>query len=215
MIDFKAAIFDLDGTLIDSMGVWERIDTVFLQRRNIEPSLEYFTAVRTLEFQKAAEYTVSRYNLIESTEDIIKEWTEMSIDEYTHNISMKSNAKEYLTYLKENHVKIGLATASHQDLYEPVLKNNGIYELFDSFTTVCEVERGKGFPDIYLLAAKKLAVSPKDCIVFEDVLPGIQGALAANMRAYGVFDVHSEFEKEKMIELSHAFIYDFKEMMDV
>lgn len=213
MFDFEAAIFDLDGTLIDSMGVWEKIDVDFLTKRNLSVPEGYVDEICAKTFKESAIYTISLFNLDESVEDIINEWNMMAIDEYSHHVPLKPHAKEYLMLLKKHRIKLAVATALPKVLYEPVLKNNSVYDLFDAFVSIDEVRRGKGSPDIYLLAAKKLGVNPKKCIAFEDILPGIQGIVSAGMTAYGVYDKYSKHEKEAIQRLSKGYIYDFAEMM--
>ena len=87
MFDFKGAIFDLDGTIIDSMNVWEKIDIEFFEKRNIDMPNDYMEKVNIMSFEEAAKYTIERFNLKESKEDLIKEWNEMAIYEYSNNIN--------------------------------------------------------------------------------------------------------------------------------
>jgi HAD superfamily hydrolase (TIGR01509 family) len=212
-MDFKGAIFDLDGTLLDSMGVWADIDVDFLARRGIDVPPDYITAVTPMGFMEAAVYTIQRFGLDEKAEDIIEEWNQMSIDAYSHKVALKPKAKEYLLSLKEKGVKLAVATALPPGLYEPALKNNGIYELFDAFSFLSEVERGKGFPDIYLIAAERLGLKPKDCIVFEDIYAGICGAKAGGFRTCGVYDSYSDYEKEKILNTADLFIESFSQLL--
>lgn len=213
MLDFKAAVFDLDGTLIDSMGVWEKIDIDFLAKRHLVASEAYIHKISSMSFQKAAEYTVALFGLEESVEDILEEWNRMAIDEYSHRVPLKPYVKDYLFFLKEQGIRLGTATALPKVLYEPVLKNNGIYDLFDAFSSTDEIGCEKGGPDIYLLAARKLGVLPCDCIAFEDILPGIQGIVSAGMRAVGVYDKYSEHEQAQIQSLAKGYIYNFSEML--
>src|SRR5665647_763280 len=164
MDGIKGAIFDLDGTLLDSLSVWEQIDIRFLEKRGITATKEYTQAVTPLGFHKAAEYTIARYGLSESTEEVIHEWNLMAQNAYASEITLKPNVREYLHYPKDKGVKLGGATALHQESIESVLKNNHIYDMFESFTMLQEVSRGKGFPDIYLLAADRLQLQPQDCV---------------------------------------------------
>lgn len=212
MLDFKAAIFDLDGTLLDSMWVWEKIDIDFLTKRHLPVPENYTEEITSMSFKEAAEYTIVLFNLEESVEEIIEEWNQMAINEYSHHVRLKPHAKEYLCFLKEYGIRLGVATALPKLLYESVLRNNRVYELFDAFTSIDEVKRGKKGPDIYLLAAKKLSIHPSDCIGFEDVLSGIKGIIAAGMQAYGVYDKYSAHEQTRIRELCKGFIYDFAEM---
>ena len=138
----------------------------------------------------------------------------MAEDEYEYNIKLKPGAAEYLNFLKESGVKIGLATSNCSTLIEKSLKSNGIYDFFDSITTVDEVKRGKNFPDIYLLAADKLEVKPEECVVFEDILPAVMGAKSAGMTVIGVHDPYSEYQKNDIKHNADKYIYKFDELLN-
>ncbi|MCC3865110.1 HAD family phosphatase [Terrisporobacter petrolearius] len=213
MFDFKGAIFDLDGTLIDSMGVWEKIDKEFLEKRNIDIPSDYIEKINSMSFDKVAQYTIERFNLKESEEELIKEWDEMAIYEYSNNIKLKPNVEEYLKKLKQNNIKIALSTSSPRILYEPVLKNNHIYEYFDVLTSLEDVKRDKNYPDIYLLATEKLNLNPQDCVGFEDILVAINTLKKADFKAIGVYDKYSDCDIEKIKKISDRFIWDFKEII--
>lgn len=213
MFDFKAAIFDLDGTLIDSMGVWEKIDKEFLKKRGKSIPIDYIEKINSMSFREVAKYTIERFNLKESVEELIKEWNEMAIYEYANNIKTKPNVEKYLKKLKENNIKIGLATSSPKVLYEPVLKNNNIYDYFDVLTSLEDVKRDKNYPDIYLLVAKILNLNPQDCVGFEDILIAVNTMKKANFKVIGVYDKYSNFETDKIKKVSDKFIYDFKELI--
>ncbi len=213
MLDFEAAIFDLDGTLLDSMWVWEKIDIDFLDKRGFTVPVDYVTEITSKTFRETAEYTIDLFGLDETPEQIMSEWNQMAIDMYSNYVFLKPNAREYLLFLKEQGIKLGTATSLPGMLSEPALKNNGIYHLFDAFTTTDEVSRGKQHPDIYLLAAEKLNVSPGSCIVFEDILLGIKGIIAAGMRPYGVYDEYSKHDQAEIQALSEAYIRDFGELL--
>ena len=152
---FQCAIFDLDGTLINSTGVWEQVDVEFLGKRGIEVPPDFVKAIKTHNFVTGSEYVAKRFGLSESPEKIAAEWFEMAADAYANDIILKDGAREFLLKLKQMGYSLAVATASDRALYEPCLKRNGIYDLFDSFTQSDEVKRGKGFPDVYELAADK------------------------------------------------------------
>lgn len=213
MFDFKGAIFDLDGTLIDSMGVWEKIDKEFLKKRNIDMPCDYIEKISSMSFEKVAQYTIDRFNLKEGEEELIKEWNEMAIYEYSNNISLKQNVREYLKKLKDNNIRIALSTSSPRILYESVLKNNCIYEYFDVLVSLENVKRDKNYPDIYLLAAEKLNLNPQDCVGFEDILIGINTLKKAEFKTVGVYDKYADSEIDDIKEISDKFIYNFKEIM--
>lgn len=211
MVNLKGAIFDLDGTLLDSMDIWRKIDVDFLAKRGLAVPEDYVAAITPMGFQEAAEYTVRRFELDENPADIIKEWNAMSVDAYSTSITLKPYVKDYLLFLKKQGVKMAVATASHELLYIPALKNNGIYPLFDAFTTVNEVQRGKGFPDIYWKAAGKIGLLPCDCAVFEDIYAGLKGAKDGGFFTVGVYDRYSDYERDKIREVSDLYIQDFSD----
>ena len=210
--DIKAAIFDMDGTLVDSMWVWHRIDVEYLEKRNISVPKDLKENIEHLSFMETAKYFKKRFNLEDTIEEIMDEWNHMAIKEYSSNVKLKSGAKEFLSLLKTNAVKIGLATSNCDMLLQVALKNNDILHYFDCITTTNEVSRGKNFPDVYLLCANKLNVDPKECVVFEDILPAVMGAKAAGMKVVGVHDIHSENQKEDIMNLADLFIFDYDEL---
>lgn len=213
-LDFKGAIFDLDGTLLDSMRVWVEVDNEFLSRRGIEPTQDYVDAIAPMGFRRAAEYTIERFNFKETPEEIMEEWYSLAESEYSEEVRLKPNVKAYLKFLKQKNIPMAVATASEERLFIPSLKNNGIYEYFESFTTVNEVKRGKGFPDIYIKAAEKLGLEPSECVVFEDILAGVKGARTGGFKVVGIYDNVSKHEHDEMKMLADICIHDFGELLE-
>jgi HAD superfamily hydrolase (TIGR01509 family) len=208
--DIKAAIFDMDGTLVDSMGVWLKIDDEFLEKRGIETPSDLRDNIEHLSAVDTAKYFKKAFKLPESIEDIIKEWDQMAYEEYAKNVKLKAGAEKFLKYIKTLGIKIALATSNSKFLLETALKSNGIYDYFEVIVRTDEVKRGKSFPDIYLLTAEKLGVQPSECIVFEDILPAVLGAKEAGMRVVGVHDLYSEHQRESIIEKADHYIYKYE-----
>lgn len=208
---FKGIIFDLDGTLIDSMWIWEKIDVDFLGKRGFEVPKDYLDKITPMGVDACAEYTIERFNLNEKKEDIIKEWFDMAIDAYSNHVELKPGVVEFINYLKDNNIKMSIATASDKELVIPVLENNGIIDYFDNITTVREAKRGKGFPDVYDVAAKKMGFLNNECVVFEDIEEGLTGAKIGGYTTVGVYDKRNFLKEEKLRSLCDLFIYDFKE----
>lgn len=211
-MNFSAAIFDLDGTLIDSNSVWEKIDKVILKKSGIRCSDELIRKLTAMTYEEAAD-EMHKLGVKLTTEEIIAECNELAIKEYRYSIFLKDGVREYLTYLKSQGIKIALATASPQCLYEPVLRNNHIYSFFDVFCTTDDVGKGKDFPDIYLFAASELGVSPAECVVFEDVLKGIISAKNVGMKTVGVYDKYSAEDIVTIRMTAERFIMNFFELM--
>ena len=185
-------------------SVTETLLNIVSKKRNITMPNDYIEKINSMSFEEVAKYTIERFNLNESVDSLIKEWNDMAIYEYSNNIKLKPNVKEYLVKLKKHDIKIGLATSSPKELYEPVLKNNKVYDYFDTFTSVDDVKRDKNYPDIYLYTAKKLGLYPNECIIFEDILIAINTAKESNFKAIGVYDKSSYNDLDKIKAYSAA-----------
>ena len=216
-IPFKAAIFDLDGTLLDSMSVWSRVDVEWFARHNMQVPENYAQEIAGLSFRESAEYTVNHYAPDMQWRRVIEEWTELAGSEYAETVQPKPGAREYVCMLKREGIKLAVATACLPMWFEPCLKRLGMDELFDVVLSVEENGgRSKEEGEIYLLAAEKLGAKPEDCAVFEDVPAGIIGAKRVGMRAYGMFDAH---HSEKSIrcteENADKMLHSFDEMREI
>lgn len=214
MNHIKAAIFDLDGTIIDSMYVWKKVDVDFLTQRGIPVTKEYTEAVRGMFFRTAAEYTRTAYGLSESVDEIVQCWLDMAHEEYAHHVRLKPYIREYLDVLKSKGIKLGMATSSDPYLLEPVLKSNGIRHYFDEVCYTSEVGRNKSYPDIYRYTARKLGVSERNCMVFEDIPEGIDGANKAEMYTVAVYDEASKENEDYLRKAADQYIFDFSDMLE-
>ena len=212
-ISFRAALFDLDGTLLDSMHVWTRVDEVYFAARGMDVPQDYGRALAGKSYRESAEYTVAKYFPNENWQDVIAEWTRLSEIEYAEHVRLKPGALEYLRMLRRAGVKLAVATALPPNLYRPCLEHLNVLELFDA---LCSTEhtggRGKASGEVYLLAAQRLGVEAEDCAVFEDVLTGIQGAKRVGMRAYCVRDAHSEKDFPAMAALADGCVDTLDQM---
>lgn len=213
MRDFKCAIFDLDGTLLDSTDVWHQVDEEFFAERGLVLPDDYAKIISPMGFKGAADYTIEKFGLKETPLQVMTQWHEMAQKKFAEQVALKPYAKEYLGFLKNNGVRLCIATASHEDLFVPSLENNGILHLFDSMTTVSEVKRVKGFPDIYLRAAEKNGFPVEDCAVFEDIYECIRRAKSGGFYTVGVYDEKSKDDEEKIRALSDEYVYSFSELM--
>lgn len=207
--NFRGAIFDLDGTLLDSMHVWKDIDIEFLGKRGYGVPPGYSESLAGLSFLETAEKVIATFDLKETPQDIMQEWNKMAVEAYRNRVKLKPYAKEYLEHLKQKGTRLAVCTALSRELYEPALQSNGVFDYFDAFVSTDEVSRGKNFPDAYLLAAQRLGLSACDCAVFEDVLAAVRSALAAGMQVYGVFDPSSAHDQKEIQAIVQGYLYDF------
>ena len=166
---FRAALFDMDGTLIDSMGVWAHVDEVFFMRRGIPLPEDYARSIAGLSFRQTGEYTKARFQLPESVDDILREWHELCESAYVNDVPLKPHAAEYLKKLRGEGVRLAVATALPERLYRPALLRTGVLSLFDAFASTDEAGESKRSGDVYRLAARRLGVEPAEFVVFEDI----------------------------------------------
>ena len=211
--EFKAVIFDMDGTLIDSTSIWHDIDKAFFAKRNMELPSDYAQHIVHLGLTQAAVYTKETYHLEESIEDIMKEWHDMSIDMYKYHVPLKEGALELLKLLKKNGVKMAIATANDEPLYRPCIERLGIEGYFDEIADVNTAKEGKQSAKIYLDLANKLGSEPRNTLVLEDMPTCVKTAFNSGFITVAVFDPASkEYDAQKKQD-SHLFIKDFSELI--
>lgn len=212
--DFTAAVFDLDGTLFDSMWFWSGLDAAFLKKRGIdEVPNDYLLAIAHLGALETAIYTKERFGLADSPEELMEEWHDEAVRFYTNDVQLKDGALAYLNMLRARGIKLGVATASSPELYMPALRRLGIAELFSAFADVNECARKKGFPDVYELACSRMGAAKEDTVVFEDICIAVCGAKDGGFRTVGVYDSASECDREKIIARADAFITNFADLI--
>lgn len=211
--DKKAVLFDLDGTLVDSMWVWRDIDIDFLNAIGQKLPDDLQKCIEGMSFTETAEYFKKRFGIKDDIEDIKAKWNKMAYDKYTSEVKLKKGAKEFLARLKADGILVGIASSNSMTLIEGALKAEGVLDYFDAITTACEAGAGKPAPDIYLLAAKKLDVEPGSCLVFEDIPMGIMAGNAAGMTTVAVEDDYSKGMRDEKIKLANYYIEDFTQII--
>ena len=181
-------IFDLDGTLVDSMPVWDSVFRDWLCEKGIraDDALERETAAMTL--SQAAEYAARRYAALLSPAEIQGEWEGIVLRRYQRDVPLKAGAADFVQALAERGVKLGIATSCFPAACEEVLVRHGIRCFFSAILYTDDSTRDKTFPDVYLACAKQLGAAPEDCVVFEDFPPAASGVRAAGMGLAAVYD---------------------------
>lgn len=204
-----AVIFDLDGSLVDSMWLWRAIDIEYLGRYHISMPDNLQSQIEGMSFRETALYFKEHFEIPDSQEDIMNEWNRMAWDKYLYEVPLKNGIPAFLQGCRENHIKLGIATSNSRELVENIAAVHHLRDYFTCIVTGNDVPRGKPAPDIYLAAARELEVRPRQCLVFEDILPGILAGKNAGMRVCAVEDAYSVSSRKEKAELADYYIDDY------
>lgn len=213
--NIDAVIFDIDGTLIDSMWVWTDIDDKFLEKYSLTEPEDFHEGMEGKSYSETAQYFLDLFpELPHTRKELEDEWHQMAFEIYTKEIRLKKGAYDFILDMHKRGIKLGIATSNSRDLAEGVLINNRVFEYFDSVWTSDEAKAGKPAPDVYLKVAESLQVEPSKCLVFEDVPKGIMAGKNAGMKVCAVEDVFSKPQEDLKRELADYYIQDFDDIKD-
>ena len=204
----KGAIFDFDGTLLDSMFIWDTIGEDYLRSLGKEPHEDLKETFMTLTLEEAAEYYREHYGVTLSVKEIVDGVNSMVEQTYRTRVTLKPGIAEYLAWLKENGVRMCVATVTDRYLVEETLERLGVRDYFSKIFTCAEVGFGKDKPIIYQKALGHLETEKSDTYVFEDMLFALNTAKTDGFPTVGVYDRH-EVHQDELKELADYYIFDF------
>lgn len=193
-IGFSACIFDMDGTLIDSMPYWLSLPEELLGARGLSLNGEDKRAIWSMSIPEALVFIKERFSLEESLEKLNGELKAYIDTIYSQRVGLKDGVKDYLEELKKKDIPMCVATASDRECAERVLERLGVRQYFSFIITDGEVGKSKHEPDIYLICAEKMGVSPSKTAVFEDSFSYARAARSAGFQIYAVEDVTNKKE---------------------
>ena len=206
-------LFDFDGTLVDSNGVWVDVDNGFLTRRGLTPTREYSETVGHSIFPIAAQYTRDCYHLDMSPEEIMAEWLDMARDAYAHQVPLKPGAGEFLARRAGEGADMALVTACVPELCRAALARHGLAKYFSAVVYVQELGVEKRDPRAFALALEGLGERPEGCTLYEDS-PGVcRTARAAGLTVVGVYDPFYAHYEAEMRGFCDRYIRDFTELL--
>lgn len=209
----RGIIFDLDGTMVDSMWMWRDIDIQFMQVHNLLYHEGLERDIEGMSFRETADYFVNTFGLTRSAEELMAIWVDMAMDKYMHEVPMKPGLSVFLREMKQRGMRMGIATSNDRGLLDAAANAHGLYDYIDEVLTANEVARGKPAPDVFLAVAEKLGILPQECLVFEDVPQGIRAGLAAGMKVCAVSDRYSQAQQEEKRALAHYYIDSYEQVL--
>ncbi len=201
---FKGIIFDLDGTLLNSMEVWENVDREFLEENGRVYTADVSETVKKMTIYNSANYFKTKFSLDHSCDYIVNRIEEMVSEKYFNSIPLKSGVYETLEKLHKVSMKMCVATATYNRLAEAALKRLRVFDMFEFILTCSDVGSGKDRPEIFLAAAEKMGLNISETAVIEDSLHCIETAKNAGFFTIGIYDPISENDWEKICAVSDA-----------
>ena len=209
---FQYAVFDMDGTLIDSIPWWDRLVPDFLNTFGIRATAELNQEMAAMSMQESGIWLKEKFSLAEPAEEIVQELCTRIGKHYAEDIPLKPGVEEWLSYLKEQGVRMCVATASSAELGRPALVRNGILPYFDFMVDCGMVGVGKTSPAVYELAVEKFGASTSECVVVEDAAFALKTAKNAGFLTIGVYE-SSEPDQDSVKRYSDCFVKSFKDLL--
>ncbi len=208
----KGAVFDVDGTLIDSMYTWRHRGELYLKKLGIDAREGLQYDVRRLGFLESPKMIKEEYNLTQSVEEILNGMMQVVRDFYINEATLKEGTIEFLDELKKNGVRMCVATATDFDMVVPGLERCGIYDYFENVFTCGGLKTNKTKPYIFEHAMESIGTTKEDTVIFEDALYAVKTAKDANFFVTGIFD-EQEHEQEEFKSLCDIYVHDLRDSL--
>ena len=208
----KGVIFDADGTLVDSMPMWKELDFNFLRKIGEEPDESYTDTVNKMTLHEGVQYTIERYHLSMTEEEIIEMIRNMAQEFYDNEVKLKPYVKEFLEALSERGIPMAIATSSQKSFIFNALKRNGAEHYFQGIFTCAETGINKQFPDVFLRACDCLRLKPEEAWVVEDAYHAVMTAKKAGFKTLAVYDQSNELNLEETIREADLYMEDLRDI---
>ena len=206
---FKGAIFDMDGTILDSMGHWRSLNVEFLNKRGLPVPEEIQGQELLTRSSAAAKLFLEKYDLGMTVEEILQEFENDMGPRYREVIQPKPGAVECLRMLREAGLKLSVATVTPREIAEAALQRHGLLDLFEF--VVCPTDSGlhKSKPEFFQMVAGRMGFSAEDCVVFEDAVYAMFGAKAAGCAVVAIEDASAAPDLTEILEICDVYVRDY------
>lgn len=209
----RGAIFDVDGTLLDSMSVWWDVIADFYRRHGIELSDEKAADYKELTLEESLPMIIKTIGLDMTFEELLDNFKQIVSLQYENILPLKADAEKYLKKLHDEGVQIAIATSGYEELCKKAFTRLNVWQYIDACAFSSEVGVNKSNPDVYLLAAKRLGLPPEECTVFEDISSGIRGAKKGGFTTCAIYDKTNADETVLLKQLADRYITGWKELL--
>lgn len=208
----RGAILDIDGTILDSMKIWDEAGPRYLAGLGVQAEKDLPEVLAAMSVPEAAAYMKDRYALHPSPEEITSGIVQTVHDFYVQEVRLKDGAKEFLESFAERRIPVIAATTSEEEYLRPAFRRLGIADAFRRIITGSEAGCGKTEPRMYQMAAEDLGAEPGELIVAEDALYALETAARAGFLTAGVYDSSSEADQERIRALSDVYLSSLTEL---
>lgn len=209
--DIHGAIFDVDGTLLDSMVIWEEVAVRYLNSLGLEPEENLSEKIMTMSMEEGADYLIDHYGVSLTRTQILDGIRELIRGFYEDEVQLKPGVEQVIKLLASKDIPMIIATSSDSACVTAGLKRLGVWSYFKGILTCSDIGKGKTEPDIYLAAAKDIGSKPSETVVFEDALHAIVTAKNAGFITVGIYDSYNQ-DEEKIRKIADFYYKNWDEV---
>ena len=211
----KAAVFDIDGTLIDSIEFWKNLGKNYLISQGISPRDDLNKAMETLTVMEGVSYMKEEYMIGKSELKIKEELDELLFLYYKDSAKLKPYVIEVINTLMTKNIRLAIASVIDEKLIFLLLDRYGICDFFDFIQTSENTSLSKGNEDFFRLLAERLNIKPDEIFLFEDSLHCMEAAKIAGLNIVAVGDDYAKKDLERIIEISDIYLKDFSKLLKI
>lgn len=213
-MEIKGAVLDLDGTLLDSLDIWDTVAGIYLESIGCRPQENLNEVIRNMSLFQAAGYLRRQYDIPLSQAEITDGIYTQLKKYYRGEVRLKAGVRDLLLYLRQKGIRMCVATAGDRRLAQAALKRCGIFSAFEGIIACDELYTGKNKPEIYEQAMKLLGTRRAETLVFEDALYALQTAKKAGCMTVAVYDCHEMHQNEMQVQ-SDLYLKDFTHLEEL